>query len=195
LLNGQGEIISSYDKMRLLPFGEYLPLEGQFSWPRWLAPQHGNFIAGTVPTVFELPQGRFGVVICWENLFSGVFRQFVTAGAQFMVNLTNESWFDKTAHSKQILSMSVFRAVEHRIALLRVANTGITCLIDPLGRVQARVKDAEGQDQMVAGILTVAVPAPLGPTFYTRYGDVFAYVCLSAVVLCMLAAVFSESKG
>jgi apolipoprotein N-acyltransferase len=188
LLNAQGEIIAAYDKMRLLPFGEYLPLEGRLPWPRWLAPRHGNFISGTSPTVFDLPEGRFGVVICWENLFSDVFRTFVNAGAQFMVNLTNESWFDKTAASRQILSMSVFRAVENRVTLLRVANTGITCLIDPLGRIQDRVRDAKGNDQMVSGTLTVAVPAPLGPTFYTHHGNVFASACLGIVVLLLLSA-------
>ena len=188
LLDGQGEVVATYDKMRLLPFGEYLPLQGHFPWPQWLVPRNGNFMAGTTPTIFALPKGRFGVVICWENLFPDLFRRFVTAGAQFMVNPTNEAWFAPAA-SRQFLAMSVLRAVEHRVTLLRVANTGITSFIDPLGRIQERVKDNTGNDVNVAGFLTVTVPAPMGPTYYTRYGDVFAGTCAGVSVLFLLVAV------
>jgi apolipoprotein N-acyltransferase len=163
LVDRYGRIISAYHKMRLLPFGEYLPLEGRFPWPRWLVPKNGIFIPGTYPKVFELHGARFGVVICWENLFPGLFRKFVKEGAEFMVNLTNEAWFEKTAASRQILSMSVFRAVENRVSLLRSANTGISSLVDPLGRVQGRVMDEDGNDIMVTGTLTVSVPEPWLP--------------------------------
>jgi apolipoprotein N-acyltransferase len=174
--------------MRLLPFGEYLPLQGRFPWPRWLVPRTGNFMAGTIPTIFTLPKGRFGTVICWENLFPDFFRTFVIAGAQFMVNPTNEAWFAPAA-SQQFLAMAVLRAVEHRVPLLRVANTGITSYIDPLGRIQERVRDDTGKDINVAGSLTVTVQAPMGPTYYTRYGDVFARTCAGVSVLFLLGAI------
>jgi apolipoprotein N-acyltransferase len=177
LIDEQGNIINSYTKMRLLPFGEYLPLAGKFSWPRWLVPEYGSFIPGTTPTVFETRHGKFGVVICWENLFPDLFRTFVIRGSEFMVNLTNEAWFKKTVASELFLKMSVFRAVENRVTLLRCANTGISSLIDPFGRIKDRIRDAHGNDIMVEGTLTIRVPESKGQTFYTRNGDAFAVFC------------------
>jgi apolipoprotein N-acyltransferase len=190
LMDPNGRIVSTYYKIRLLPFAEYLPLEGRFPWPKWIASKQGYFIPGEIFNVFEFFKGRFGVVICWENLFSDHFRKFVKAGSRFMVNLTNEAWFGKTSASKQILSMSVFRAVENRVSLLRVANTGISCLIDPLGRIQKRVMDEHGNDMMVSGSVTVLVPGPLEETFYTKHGDLFAVICTFVVILMIILALF-----
>ena len=192
LLDGMGRPLCSYNKMRLLPFAEYLPLKGRFPWPRWLVPDSGNFVPGRNPVVFRFPKGNFGVVICWENLFPDVFRKFVEQGSQFMVNLTNEAWFEKSAASQQILAMSVFRAVENRVSLLRCANTGITCIIDPLGRVRGKVTDEKGNDIMVSGILTIGVPEPAGPTLYTKYGDVFAVICCICAALLIISALLPE---
>ena len=188
LLDSGGKIVSGYDKMRLLPFGEYLPLEGRFPWPRWIVPDNGTFTAGNSATVFELLGRRFGVVICWEIFFPNLFRTFVNANVDFMVNPTNEAWFDPEA-SRQFLSMSVFRAVENGVTLLRAANTGITSLIDPLGNVRDRVRDGAGNDIMVAGVLTVSVPPPIGPTFYTRYGDLFAVACMALSAVFLITAI------
>ena len=188
LLDGKGSVLSSYNKIKLLPFGEYLPLKGKFPWPHCLVPSSGNFIPGRNHVVFRLPQGNFGVVICWENLFPEVFRTFVERGGQFMVNLTNEAWVGKSAASHQIIAMSVFRAVENRVSLLRCANTGVTCLIDPLGRLEKKVMDEKGNDIMVTGILTTSVPKPKGPTFYTKYGDIFAIACTVLAFFFVLSA-------
>lgn len=195
-IDKNGRIVSVYHKIRLLPFGEYLPLEDWFPWPRWLVPKSGTFIPGTRPVIFYHPKGpSFGVVICWENLFPGLFRGFVKMDPQFMVNLTNEGWFGKTAASRQILSMSVFRAIEHGISLLRCANTGISCLIDPVGRIQERVEDEEGNDIMVAGFITVPVFDASGKTFYTRYGDIFAQLCSIGTVFLIVLALLPIGKG
>ena len=188
LLNGNGKIVSAYNKMRLLPFGEYLPLEDKFPWPKWLVPDNGMFIPGIFHTVFEISNIKFGVVICWENLFPDLVRKFVIKGSHFMVNLSNEAWFGKTAVSNQIMAISVFRAVENRVALLRCANTGITGLIDPFGRIQGKVTDKKGNDIMVTGILTVTVPEPSNPTFYTRNGDVFAIGCTLIALIFIVSA-------
>jgi apolipoprotein N-acyltransferase len=188
LIDQRGRVLSSYDKMRLLPFGEHLPLEGRFPWPRWLVPKHETSIPGKYATVFQAPKGRFGVVICWENLFSDLFRKFVNGGAQFMVNITNEAHFGKTAAPYQLAAISVFRAVENRVSLLRVANTGISCLIDPIGRIKGKVMDEEGNDIFVSGVLTVSVPGPTGPTFYTKHGDVFVKVFTMVVIFFILSA-------
>jgi apolipoprotein N-acyltransferase len=177
LIDSNGEIISSYHKIKLVPFWEYLPLEGRFTWPKWLVPSHGITIPGDDYKVFSIPKGRFGVVMCWENCFSDLFRQFVRNGAQFMVNLTNEAVFGRSVVPTQLLQMGVFRAVENRVALLRCANTGISAFIDHSGKIRTKVVDSNGNDVMVSGILTVSVPDSAGPTFYTRYGDVFAIAC------------------
>lgn len=188
LMDGNGKILSYYHKKRLMPFGEYLPLEGKFPWPRWLVPDHGRSLPGTESTVFQVPEGKFGVVICWENLFSDTFREFVKRGSQFMVNITNEAWFKKTEVSSLLMTISVFRAVENRVALLRCANTGITSFIDPLGRVRAKVTDKEGNDLMVTGALTISVPEPGTRTFYTKYGDIFALLCVITSVIFIITA-------
>jgi len=180
LFDATGHIIQAYHKRRLLPFAEYLPLAGHIPWPRWLVPKIGTFVSGKEPTIFILPHVQFGTVICWENFFSDLVRTLVQAGAQFVVNPTNEAWFGKTEGSHQFLAMSVFRAVENGVALLRAANTGISSLIDPAGRVVDRVRDAKGEEILVEGILTVSVPAPTGPTMFTLYGDWFAYGCATA---------------
>jgi apolipoprotein N-acyltransferase len=188
LIDGRGRVIAAYNKMRLLPFGEYLPLEDKIMWPRWLVPENGVFVPGRSHTVFHLSDFRFGVVICWESLFPNVFRTFVLQGSQFMVNLTNEAWFGKTSASQLFLSMSVFRAVENRVTLLRCANSGITSMVDPLGRIRGKVADEKGNEIMVTGILTTHVPRPLGQTFYTRHGDIFAILCAILSVVFIISA-------
>jgi apolipoprotein N-acyltransferase len=188
LLDDRGRVIDAYNKTRLLPFGEYLPLEDKIAWPQWLVPENGVFVPGRSHTVFNLSDRRFGVVICWESLFPDLFRKFVLKGSQFMVNLTNEAWFGKTSASQQFLSMSVFRAVENRVSLLRCANSGITSIIDPLGRIQGKVSDQKGNDIMVSGILTTQVPKPLGQTFYTKHGDIFAIICTILSIVFIISA-------
>ncbi|OGI51149.1 MAG: apolipoprotein N-acyltransferase [Candidatus Muproteobacteria bacterium RIFCSPLOWO2_01_FULL_60_18] len=190
LVNGEGRVLSSYDKIRLLPFAEYLPLP-QIPWPRWLVPRAGRFAPGMKRVIFELPRGRFGVVICWEVFFPDLFRRFVGDGAQFMINLTNEAWFSGSAASEQLLAMSIFRAVENRVSLLRVANTGITGIIDPAGRVRARLADGSG-NTLIAGTLVVSVPRAAAPSFYTRYGDLFALTCALAASIAVALALVSR---
>lgn len=195
LLDKSGQIVSTYSKIRLLPFGEYVPFEGSFPWPRWLVPISGICVPGDNPTVFEFPRGKFGVVICWEVLFPRLFRTFVQGGSEFMLNLTNEAWFGETEASRQILAMSVFRAVENRVSLLRCANTGITCLIDPAGRIRSRVIDERGNEIMVTGILTVNVPRQGDVPFYSKYGDIFAIICaIGASVITVMALLPLEMR-
>lgn len=191
-IDEHGQIISNYNKMRLLPFGEYLPMEGKFPWPRWLVPESGYFIPGTESKTFEHPKARFGVVICWESLFPNLFRKFVRAGSRFMVNITNEAWFGKTAAPRQLLVMSVFRSIENRVSLLRSANTGISCLIDPVGKIRERIMDENGNDVMVQGTMTVSVPGLHKETFYTRYGDLFGVTCSIMAVFLIILALFHK---
>lgn len=178
-------IAGEYNKTILLPFAEYVPMEEKVPWPAWMVPEKGYFIPGTERSVFTLPKGEFGVVICWENLFSEHIRGFVKNGAEFMVNLTNEAWFKNSAGSRNLLSISVFRAVENGMTLVRAANTGISAIIGPTGRILGQVEGEKGDSVMVRGILTVNVPGPASQTFYTLHGDIFAKMCsgVSAVVV------------
>jgi apolipoprotein N-acyltransferase len=167
-----------YDKMRLFPFGEYLPYKHLIPWSAIGVPDVPGYVPGDRYVIFDLGGRRFGVTICWENLFPGQVRQFVRNGAQFIVNMTNEAWFGETEAPEQFLSMNVFRAVENGVFLVRCANTGISCIIDPCGRVVDRVRDEAGRDVFVRGHLTGEVTPLQSNTLYTRYGDWFAWLCV-----------------
>ena len=170
--------IQRYDKIRLLPFGEYMPYEETIPWSYLQIPNNSGFVPGNEYTVFRLPNFSFSVTICWENIFSEIVRQFVNNGAQFIVNITNEAWFGKTATPYQFLSMSVFRAVENGVFVVRCGNTGISCIIDPYGKIVSRLKNNSGQDLFVRGVLTGSVILSESKTFYTKFGNIFIYISL-----------------
>lgn len=186
LVNKEGEIKGTYRKIKLVPFWEYLPLEGSFKWPRWLVPKHGNTIAGKDASIFRIKGNSFGVVICWEVLYPDFFRNFTRQGPDFMLNLSNENVFGWTAAPYKVQAMAVFRAIESRKSLLRCNLTGMTSHIDPYGRETTRVTDENGKDLMVQGVMTAEVPILSKTTFYTRYGDVFAYICVVWSVLMLI---------
>jgi apolipoprotein N-acyltransferase len=191
-----GKVLGQYLKIHLVPFGEYVPLEGVVSWPSFIVLEDKrNFeVPGTQYTLFRMDGARFGVVICWEIVFPRLFSEFVKRGANFMVNLTNEGWFGETAAPYQMLSMSVFRSVENRIATVRAANTGISCFIDPLGRVTARVEN-NGKEIFVEGYLTRAIPLSQEQTFYTQHGDTFVYFAFLAAVGLVLLALSARKRS
>jgi apolipoprotein N-acyltransferase len=182
-------IKQSYSKMRLLPFGEYLPYRDILPWPSRLDSPFGvaNFLPGTDYTIFDLGEARFGVIICWESLFPEHVREFVNQGAEFIVNISNEGWFGETAAPYQFWMMNVFRAVENRVTLVRAANTGVSGFIDPYGRMLGKVEE-QGKDSFVAGYLTKTVPLAQSSTVYLRYGDVWAYCNLAATGLFLFIA-------
>jgi apolipoprotein N-acyltransferase len=136
----------------------------------------GDYVPGDRYTIFPLEQTHFGAVICWELIFPELVREFVRRGARFMVIATNEAWFGETAAPYQLLAMSVFRAVENRVAIVRAANTGISAFIDPFGRITERLQSADLRELFVEGVLTSEVPLAEGQTWYTRHGDMFAFL-------------------
>ena len=172
LIHPESKMIGNqrYDKIRLFPFGEYLPLKEIIPWSLINVVSMDNYMPGKAFTVFEHPDFRFGMIICWESIFPDLVRQFVKRGAQVMINITNEGWFGDTA-PYQFLATNVFRAVENRIYVVRCANIGISCLIDPYGRIVDRVKDKLGRDILVRGVLTGTVVPLDSNTFYTRHGE------------------------
>ncbi len=165
-----------YNKIHLVPFGEFVPGGRWFpSWQRAVLPG-GGFEAGKYHSLFKLPQGQFTVLICYEIIFPRLVRRSVEGGANFIVNITNDAWFGKTAGPYQHAAMATFRAVENRRPLVRAANTGVSLFIDPFGRRDV-LKVGE-RPIFVQGTLTKEIVLPRGETFYTRYGDIFAYLCL-----------------
>jgi apolipoprotein N-acyltransferase len=194
LFSPGGPIKKRYNKIRLLPFGEYLPYKDLLPWPSRLASRVSSFIPGKEYTLFSVGGAMFGVAICWENIFPGLFRQFVKNGANFMVNITTEAWFMESAAPYQFMAMSVFRAVENRISIARSANTGISGFIDPYGRIIGKVENG-AKDIFVEGYLTRDIPLFQQKTFYTLYGDIFAYLSLAAASLLLLGAFLRGRVG
>lgn len=174
----EGKVLGQYLKIHLVPFSEYIPLTGVMPWPRFIVPEGKQTyeIPGKEFTLFQVNGAKFGTVICWEIVFPELFRQFVRDGANFMLNITNEGWFGEAAHH-QMLAISVFRAVENRVSVARAANTGISCFIDPFGKIIGRVQN-KNRDTLVEGYITGEIPLSRQGTFYTRHGDVFAYIAL-----------------
>lgn len=183
-------VSQTYSKMRLLPFGEYLPYRTLFPWPARLTAATGltNFLPGTEYSIFNLGETRFAALICWESLFPEQVREFVAQGAEFVVNMTNEAWFGDTAAPQQFWMMNVFRAVENRISVVRAANTGVSGFIDPYGRILGKVEE-EGKNSFVAGYLTRSIPLAQSPPFYSRHGDVWAYGSLAVTGFFLLLAI------
>ena len=187
----QGKVLGQYLKIHLVPFGEYIPYEKTILWPRFIVgdDKRSFEIPGEEFTLFDLKGSKFGAVICWEVVFPGLFRTFVKNGAHFMINLTNEGWFGETAAPYQLAAINIFRAVENRTYVARAANTGISCYIDPFGRIYDRVKN-EKKDIFVDGYLTAEIRHSDTQTFYTRFGDVFAYVAMAIAVIMVFLGSF-----
>jgi len=183
-----------YNKIRLFPFGEYLPMKDIFPWSFISVPEVGGYMPGKDFTVFNHPRGRFGVTICWENIFPDFVRQFIKRGANFIINITNEAWFGETAAPYQFLSMSVMRAVENRVSVIRSANTGVSGFIDPYGRVIGRVADDRQNDIFVRGFLTLEIPVVQDKTFYTKHGDIFAYACAAISILILALLILRPAR-
>lgn len=180
LLSRKGRILNRYDKLHLVPFGEYIPLRKILSFLDTVVPI-GDFAPGRELTVFQIPDykskitNRFSVLICFEDLFPALARGFAKKGAQFLVNITNDAWFGRTSSPFQHLGFSVFRAIENRRFIIRCANTGLSCFIDSAGRVKPLPIFIEG-----------AKTEPVYPqndiTFYARYGDLSVLLCLVLVI-------------
>jgi apolipoprotein N-acyltransferase len=186
LISPLQELIGRYDKIHLVPFGEYVPF-GEILSLGSLGEGIGDFKSGKVIFNFSLPQGRFGVLICFEIIFPDLCRKFVKKGADFLVTLTNDAWFGRTSAPYQHFSIAVFRAVENRIFIARAANTGISGFIDPKGKIVSR--GGIFTEETMSGTIRLSKRK----TFYTLYGDVFAWAC-SGFSLLLLGSTFIQ-KG
>jgi apolipoprotein N-acyltransferase len=188
LASPSGQIIGKYDKIHLVPFGEYVPLSDLLSFIGSLGEGIGDFKSGQEVFNFSLPQGKFGVLICFEIIFPELCRRFVKQGAEFLVTITNDAWFGKTSAPYQHFSIAAFRAVENRVFVARAANTGITGLIGPTGKILKQ--GAIFKEETMTG----TIPLMKEKTFYTQYGDVFAWVCSGFSALFLSIAAFRRTK-
>lgn len=169
LLSPQGETIGRYDKVHLVPFGEYVPLRTLLPFVSKLTAGIGDFAEGVGPVPIKLGTEGLGILICYEAIFPEIARGAVKNGATLLVNITNDGWFGRTSAPYQHLDMTVLRAVENRSYLVRSANTGISAIIDPVGRVVGKTALFERT------VLTSKVRFRQGaPGIYTKYGDIFA---------------------
>lgn len=188
LVDTRGRLVVQYDKIRLMPFGEYVPLPSWMPGSGMVRGIVGDFTPGTRYTLMPLGDGRqapqAGVFICIESAYPDIARRFAAGGADVLINITNDAYQGDTAVMRQHLANSVFRAVETGRPLLRVTNTGITARITPRGEVT----DATTRYTADARAWTVGRSTG-GQTFYVRYGDLFVMVCAALSLLFMALTV------
>ena len=171
LFSPSRELVGKYDKIHLVPFGEYVPLSNLLFFIGSLGEGIGDFRSGRGITNFSLPRARFGVVICFEIIFPDLCRRFVREGADFLVTITNDAWFGRTSAPYQHFAIAVLRAVENHVFVARAANTGISGFIDPKGSIMK--KGGIFTEEAINGTIRLMK----SKTFYTLYGDVFAWLC------------------
>jgi apolipoprotein N-acyltransferase len=154
LISRDGLALAEYDKVHLVPFGEYIPLKKIFPFLETIVPI-GEISPGEDLIVFQ--PLRFSVLICFEDLFPELSRRCVKKGARFLVNITNDAWYKRTPAAYQHLAASVFRAVENRVFLVRAANTGVSAFINPQGKIISSVRDGGGNEIFVTGKATLKI--------------------------------------
>ena len=171
LVGPDGNWTARYDKVHLVPFGEYLPFPSLFSFAGGLTREVGQFERGASRKPLNAGGTQIGVFICYESVFPDEVRQFAAQGAQVFVNISNDGWYGDSGAYAQHLNQTRMRAIENNRWLLSATDTGVTASIDPFGRVVARVARKQ-RTALVAPYALTSVTS-----FYTRYGDWFAYLC------------------
>jgi len=180
LLSPQGKIVGRYDKVHLVPYGEYVPLRKIFPFINKLVVGVGDFRSGEGYKPLTVDGHKLGVLICYEGIFPDASRAYKRTGADLLVNITNDAWFGTTSAPYQHLSMITFRAVENRLYIARSANTGISAIIDPTGRIVAQTELFERT------ALRNTIRFIHNETFYSVYGDIFVLICTTILVCCII---------
>jgi len=180
LISPEGQAVSRYDKVNLVPFGEFVP--APFRWlTQKISSEAGDFAAGQRVVVSPAGPHRLGAFICYESVFPNFVRKFADRGAEVLFNLSNDGWFGKSAARWQHLQIVRMRAAENRRWILRATNDGITATIDSAGRLRGALP-LYAEATSYTGFTYVAER-----TFYTRYGDWFALLCATVALLCLVA--------
>ena len=174
VLGLDGETVAVYHKMHLVPFGEYVPFQALLSFASPLVEAVAPFSAGTSPTTLPIGGHRASTAICYEIIYPGLVRSFVLAGSELLTTITNDAWYGRSAAPHQHFQQATMRAIEQGRYLVRAANTGISGVVDPYGRVLARSALFE------TAVMVEDVRLLTGLTLYGRMGDLLAYLCLVA---------------
>lgn len=181
LISPAGDWVGRYDKVHLVPFGEYVPFKRIFAFAGGLTQEVGDFSAGASHAPLQAGESKLGVFICYESIFPDEVRQSAERGAQVFVNISNDGWYGDSGAYAQHLKQARMRAVENQRWLLRDTNTGVTASIDPYGRVVASVP------RKLRTVLAAPYALSTVTTFYTRHGDWFAYLC---AIICAGAVIW-----
>ena len=180
LLDRNGNITYSYYKIHLVPFGEYVPLKSIFFFVEKIVSGAGEFVPGDSFVKAQTPFGTFGTFICYEIIFPGLVRKFYSKSGDFIVTITNDAWFGDTSGPYQHFSMAVFRAIENRKPLVRVANTGVSGFMDSNGRILKKTP------LFTKGLETEEIVLDPSKTIYTRFGDIFSYLCIATALIVLI---------
>jgi len=182
-LEGDGNLAGRYDKIHLVPFGEYVPWRGLFFFAESITKDVGSFSPGSQYTVPRMGGRPLSALICFEAVFPQLARRFTQRDSQLIVNLTNDRWYGDSAAPYQHLEMARWRAVENRRYMLRAANSGISAIVEPTGRIQSSTA------LLRSAVCSGRFAFIRGETLYARYGDVFAALCaiISAVLIAVAA--------
>ena len=176
LLSPSGEIKGKYDKVHLVPYGEYVPLRNVFPFVKKLTAGIGDFGTGAGYYPLSLGDKKVGILICYEAILPFAARMYKKRSAELLVSITNDAWFGTTSAPFQHFSMAIFRAVETRLYLVRAANTGISGIIDPSGKIIAKTNIFQ-EDALKGYIKFVKIP-----TFYAECGDILVLICFVLII-------------
>jgi apolipoprotein N-acyltransferase len=187
LVNPSGDVVGRYDKIHLVPFGEYVPFRQIFAFAEALTKEVGTFEPGTSRQPLRAGDERLGVFICYEAVFPDEVRQFANKGAQVLVNISNDGWYGDSGAWAQHLQQARMRAVENNRWFLRATNTGKTAAIDPLGRVVASIP------RKTRARLEAPYALVEETTFYTRHGGWFAYLCAIISLVALADTAFTRA--
>jgi apolipoprotein N-acyltransferase len=185
LVSGAGKVEGWYDKIQLVPFGEYVPLRKLLGgFVNRVVAGFGDMFAGREQTLFEVHGAKLAVLICYESVFPDLTRTAVKRGADILVNITNDAWYGKSSAPYQLLAMAAMRSVETKVPMVRVANTGISAVIQPDGTITARTP------LFKRGTETQHVYWRPEVTAYAHVGDVFAELCLALTIVAIALSIW-----
>ncbi len=188
LLDSKGQVLNYYDKVHLVPYGEYVPLKRFFPYIKKITRAVGDYTGGEPGKLLELEGQRFGIIICFEALFPDLVRGLVSNGADFLVNPSNDAWFGRSSAPRQLLYQAALRAVENRRTMIRAVNTGISSFIMPTGEIKNRLELYE------RNYLVGSIPLLEEKTVYTAIGELIPQICLGFTLAVFMGGLMIRRK-
>ncbi len=187
LISPSNSISSVYDKIHLVPFGEYVPFKKIFRFFESITKEVGDYTPGNELVLHPMDKTKFGSPICYEIIFPDLVRRFVKVGAQFLVTVSNDGWFGRSDAPYQHFSIATMRCVENRRYLLRATSTGVSGIVDPFGRVLKKI-DIEKMEFAIEDIYPINEK-----TFYSKYGDIFSQACLTISAILFILSLWRKN--